>query len=88
MTIHSLRHIFAIPGLVAGRSCGRARQLQHRHHPWPATPRPAQYARWVGGACGQPSEAVVEVSTIVETEYCELLYASLPVGNNGTAGPF
>ena len=25
MTIHGLRHIFAIPGLVAGRSCGRAR---------------------------------------------------------------
>ena len=38
--------------------------------------------------CGQPSEAVVEISTIVEIGYCVLLYTSLPVGNNGTAGPF
>jgi len=38
--------------------------------------------------CGQPSEAVVKISTIVETGYWVLLYISLPVGNNGTAGPF
>ena len=42
----------------------------------------------LAGGCGQPSEAVVEISTIVEIGYCVLLYTSLPVGNNGTAGPF
>jgi len=42
----------------------------------------------LAGGCGQPSEAVVEISTIVETGYCVLLYTSLPVGNNGTAGSF
>ena len=42
----------------------------------------------LAGGCGQPSEAVVKISTIVETGYWVLLYISLPVGNNGTAGPF
>ena len=42
----------------------------------------------LAGGCGQPSEAIVEISTIVETGYCVLLYTPLPVGNNGTAGPF
>ena len=42
----------------------------------------------LAGGCGQHSEAVVEISTIVEIGYCVLLYTSLPVGNNGTAGPF
>ena len=40
------------------------------------------------GGCGQPSEAVVEVSTTLETGYCLLLYTSMPVGNNGTVEPF
>ncbi len=39
-------------------------------------------------SCGQPSEAVVEISIIEEIGYCVLLYTSLPVGNNSTAGPF
>ena len=28
----------------------------------------------LAGGCGQPSEAVVEISTIVETGYCVLLH--------------
>ena len=39
------------------------------------------------GGCGQSSEAVVEVSTILETGFWLLLYTSLPVGNNGTVEP-